>query len=76
MKKCSIGYLFNIIVSAIISFSFFVTIKLDNNSRLPENVNTDYYMNSLQYIYRILICLFILIIFNLYKFVISIRKNN
>lgn len=45
MKKCSIGYLFNIIVSAIISFSFFVTIKLDNNSRLPENVNTDYYMN-------------------------------
>lgn len=76
MKKFSIGYLFNIIVSAIISFSFFVTIKLDNNSRLPENVNTDYYMNSLPYIYIILICLFILIIFNLYKFVISIRKNN
>ena len=76
MKKCSIGYLFNIIVSAIISFSFFVTIKLDNNSRLPENVNTDYYMNSLPYIYIILICLFILIIFTLYKFVISIRKNN
>lgn len=50
-----------------------MTIKIDNDSRLPQNINTDYHMNSLPYIYIILICLTALVILNLYKFI-KVRK--
>ncbi|WLF70499.1 hypothetical protein Q6375_05785 [Clostridium septicum] len=67
-------YLFNSFTSIIILISFIMTIKIDNASRLPQNINTDYFMNSLPYIYLILICLIALIIFNLYK-IISTKNN-
>lgn len=63
MKK---EYIVNIILSLIATISFFQVIRLDNEARLPENINTDYYMNSLPYIYVILICLGALTIFNIY----------
>lgn len=74
MRKNEKGYLFNIALSVITLFSFFITIKIDNDSRLPQNINTDYHMNSLPYIYIILICLTALVILNLYKFM-KVRKT-
>lgn len=74
MRKNENGYLFNIAISVITLFSFFMTIKIDNDSRLPQNINTDYHMNSLPYIYIILICLAALVLLNLYKFI-KIRKT-
>ena len=76
MKKISKAYLFNIIMSIIVFISFVATIKIDNASRLPQNINTDYYMNSLPYIYIILFCLSVLILFNLSQCIKSIKKNN
>ena len=73
MRKNAKDYLFNIAISVITLFSFFMTIKIDNDSRLPQNINTDYHMNSLPYIYIILICLTSLVILNLYKFI-KVRK--
>lgn len=73
MRKNAKDYLFNIAISVITLFSFFMTIKIDNDSRLPQNINTDYHMNSLPYIYIILICLTALVILNLYKFI-KVRK--
>lgn len=67
IKKIDKAYLFNIIMSGLTLMSFCITIKIDNDSRLPQNINTDYYMNSLPYVYVILICLVVLILFNLYK---------
>lgn len=67
MKIFKKGYLFNTFTLIIILVSFLITIKIDNDSRLPQNANTDYFMNSLPYIYLILICLIALITFNLYK---------
>ncbi|MEN8435395.1 hypothetical protein NX821_002603 [Clostridium septicum] len=75
MKIFKKGYLFNIFTSIIILVSFLITIKIDNDSRLPQNANTDYFMNSLPYIYLILICLIALITFNLYK-AITTKKTN
>lgn len=74
MRKNEKGYLFNIALSVITLFSFFITIKIDNDSRLPQNINTDYHMNSLPYIYIILICLVALVLLNLYKFI-KVRKT-
>lgn len=74
MRILKNGYLFNSFTSIIILISFIMTIKIDNASRLPQNINTDYFMNSLPYIYLILICLIALIIFNLYK-IISTKNN-
>lgn len=74
MKKFDKAYLFNTIILVIILMSFWMTIKIDNDSRLPQNINTDYYMNSLPYVYVILICLAVLILFNVYK-VINVKKN-
>ena len=74
MRKNENGYLFNIAISVITLFSFFMTIKIDNDSRLPQNINTDYHMNSLTYIYIILICLSALVLLNLYKFI-KVRKT-
>lgn len=74
MRKNAKGYLFNIAISVITLFSFFMTIKIDNDSRLPQNINTDYHMNSFPYIYIILICLAALVILNLYKFI-KVRKT-
>ncbi|MBS4804728.1 MAG: hypothetical protein KH005_07605 [Clostridium sp.] len=74
MRKNENGYLFNIAISVITLFSFFMTIKIDNDSRLPQNINTDYHMNSLPYIYIILICLSALVLLNLYKFI-KVRKT-
>ncbi|GAA0070806.1 hypothetical protein UT300003_23300 [Clostridium sardiniense] len=76
IKKISKAYLFNIIMSIITLISFWMTIKVDNNSRLPQNINTDYYMNSLPYIYIILFCLIVLVLFNLYQAITSIKKSN
>lgn len=76
IKKVSKAYLFNIIMSIITLISFWMTIKIDNDSRLPQNINTDYYMNSLPYIYIILFCLFVLILFNLYQTIKNIKKSN
>lgn len=67
MKKVNRAYLVNIIILIIIFINFCITIKIDNDSRLPKNINTDYYMNSLPYIYVILFFVIILILFNLYK---------
>lgn len=75
MKIFKKGYLFNIFTLIIILVSFLITIKIDNDSRLPQNANTDYFMNSLPYIYLILICLIALITFNLYK-AITTKKTN
>ncbi|AYE33831.1 hypothetical protein [Clostridium septicum] len=75
MKIFKKGYLFNTFTSIIILVSFLITIKIDNDSRLPQNANTDYFMNSLPYIYLILICLIALITFNLYK-AITTKKTN
>lgn len=69
MKKIGRAYLFNIAISVIALISFFMTMKIDNVSRLPQNINTDYHMNSLPYIYIILICLVALILLNLYQFI-------
>lgn len=44
MRKNEKGYLFNIALSVITLFSFFITIKIDNDSRLPQNINTDYHI--------------------------------
>ncbi|MBS5938077.1 hypothetical protein E5347_12390 [Clostridium sartagoforme] len=74
MRKNAKDYLFNIAISVITLFSFFMTIKIDNDSRLPQNINTDYHMNSLPYIYIILICLATLVILNLFKFI-KVRKT-
>lgn len=76
IKKISKAYLFNIIMSTITLISFLMTIKVDNDSRLPQNINTDYYMNSLPYIYIILFCLIVLVLFNLYQAIKSIKKSN
>ncbi|WLF68943.1 hypothetical protein Q6375_13325 [Clostridium septicum] len=75
MKIFKKGYLFNTFTLIIILVSFLITIKIDNDSRLPQNANTDYFMNSLPYIYLILICLIALITFNLYK-AITTKKTN
>lgn len=76
MKKFKKSYLFNLIMLVITFLSYCMTIKIDNDSRLPINMNTDYYMNSLPYIYIILISLVILIIFNFYKFIKDREKTN
>lgn len=68
-------YLINIVISLVTLISFFMIIKIDNESRLPININTDYHMNSLPYIYAVLIGLCVLIIFNLYKFL-KVKKQN
>lgn len=44
----------NIISLVTLSISVFYMIKIDNHSRLPENINTDYYMASLPFIYLII----------------------
>lgn len=76
MKKISKICLFNIILTITILLSFIMTIRIDNASRLLENINTDYHMNSLPYIYLILVCLIVLIVFNIYHCVKSIKKVN
>ena len=63
-------------MSTITLISFLMAIKVDNDSRLPQNINTDYYMNSLPYIYIILFCLIVLVLFNLYQAIKSIKKSN
>lgn len=69
MRKLENGYIINIILTLITFIGFCITIKIDNLSRAPQNINTDYYMNSLPYIYLILISLVFTIIFNLYKII-------
>lgn len=46
-----------------------MVIKIDNDSRLTHNINTDYHMNSLPYIYIILTYLAALVLLNLYNFI-------
>lgn len=75
MRKFKKEYLINIFISLVTLISFFMIIKIDNESRLPINIGTDYHMNSLPYIYIVLIGLCVLIIFNLYKFL-KIKKQN
>lgn len=52
----------NIISLITLAISFFYMIKIDNDSRLPANINTDYYMNSLPFIYLIIGSLIVLAI--------------
>lgn len=52
----------NIISLITLAISFFYMIKIDNDSRLPANINTDYYMNSLPFIYLIIGSLIVLTI--------------
>lgn len=66
----------NIIFSLIATISFFQIIKLNNEARLPQNINMDYYTNSLLYIYIILISLGVLTIFNIYMLGMSGKKYN
>lgn len=73
MKK---EYMVNIIFSLIATISFFQIIKLNNEARLPQNINMDYYTNSLLYIYIILISLGVLTIFNIYMLGMSGKKYN
>ena len=51
MKKTKIT---NLIASIISAYSIYMIIKIDNLSRLSENINTDYYMRSLPYLYLII----------------------
>ena len=51
MKKTKIT---NLIASIISAYSIYMIIKIDNLSRLSENINTDYYMSSLPYLYLII----------------------
>lgn len=71
MKKLEV---LNIASILLLSFSFFKMIKIDNDSRLPENVNTDYYMNSLPYIYVIIICILLLTLVTCIRMIKS-RRN-
>lgn len=52
MKKTKIT---NLIASIISAYSIYMIIKIDNLSRLSENINTDYYMRSLPYLYLIIV---------------------
>ena len=52
MKKTKIT---NLIASIISAYSIYMIIKIDNLSRLSENINTDYHMRSLPYLYLIII---------------------
>ena len=75
MRKFKKEYLINIFISLVTLISFFMIIKIDNESRLPINIDTDYHMNSLPDIYIVFIGLCVLIIFNLYKFL-KIKNQN
>lgn len=55
----------NITLSLIGLITFLLMIKIDNESRLPQNIDTDYYMNSLPHIYVILFIFVVLILINL-----------
>ncbi|WP_297633159.1 hypothetical protein [uncultured Clostridium sp.] len=68
------GYVINIILSVITTICFFYIIKIDNESRLLQNINSDYHMNSLPFIYLVLICLGAITIFNMYK--LAMEKGN
>lgn len=76
MKKFKMSYIFNLVMLGITLLSYCMTIKIDNDSRLLINMNTDYHMNSLPYIYIILISLVFLIIFNLYQVIKDRKKVN
>lgn len=76
MKKFKMSYIFNLVMLGITLLSYCMTIKIDNDSRLLINMNTDYHMNSLPYIYIILISLVFLIIFNLYQVIKDRKKAN
>ena len=52
MKKTKIT---NLIASIISAYSIYMIIKIDNLSRLSENINTDYHMRSLPYLYLIIV---------------------
>lgn len=74
MKKIRGGYVINIILSVISIICFFYIIKIDNESRLLQNIESDYYVNSLPCIYLVLICLGTITIFNMYK--LAMEKGN
>ena len=73
MRK-QIYYLISIFCGLSLIITFSIVTKIDNISRLPENINTDYYMNSLPFIYLIFAILIILILTNIIAIVKS--KNN
>lgn len=67
MKKLEGLNLLSILTLAI---SFFYLLKIDNASRLPENINTDYHMSALPFIYLIigsLIAMFVLAVLRIRK---------
>lgn len=55
----------NITLSVIGLITFLLMVKIDNESRLPQNINTDYFMNSLVHIYVIILIFAALLIINL-----------
>lgn len=63
MKKLCI---INLVVATLISVAFYFMIKIDNESRLPQNIDTDYFMKSLPWIYVLLFSLVVLFLVNLF----------
>lgn len=57
----------NILTIVLLGIGFFNMIKIDNDSRLPGNINTDYFMNSLPYIYLIIACILVLVLLTLLR---------
>lgn len=52
----------NAVALITLAISFFYMIKIDNDSRLPANVNSDYHMNALPFIYIIIVCLLVMVV--------------
>ncbi|WP_265458985.1 hypothetical protein [Enterococcus sp. HY326] len=70
MKKLAAA---NLSFTILASLSFFYLIQIDNASRLPENLYTDYHMRQLPFIYLLIFALGALFISNL---IIILKKNN
>lgn len=70
MKKVAIT---NIVLTFLEMITFLKIMDIENTSRLPKYLNTDYHFHSLPYIY--LSILIMLIIFGYNLFIIFRRKN-
>ena len=64
----------NIISLVILATSFFYMIKIENEARLPANINTDYHMNSLPFIYLIMGSIIVLVIISFLR-IRHLRQN-
>lgn len=64
MKKLEI---LNGLTLLTLAVSFFFMIKIDNTSRLPIHLGTDYHMNALPFIYMIIFSLLVLVILSVIR---------